>query len=195
MSEIELKCLCGQVQGTLRSVNPKAGTRVKCYCKSCQEFANHLDKGNHILDERGGSDIYQVAPNRITITTGGEHVKCLRLTPKGLLRWYASCCNTPIANTVSAKFPFVGIISPFIPPTEANQKLLGPIKAHAYPQYAKERLPEVWLQQTSLFRYTIKILFKIGMWKISGKGRPTPFFSQDGRPITKPKILNPSPPS
>ncbi len=38
----------------------------------------------------------------------------MRLTPMGLLRWYAGCCNTPIGNMVSARVPFIGIVHMFM---------------------------------------------------------------------------------
>lgn len=38
-----------------------------------------------------------------------ENLACLRLTDKGLLRWYSTCCQTPIGNTsANWKISFVG---------------------------------------------------------------------------------------
>ncbi len=53
-----------------------------------------------VLDERGGSQIIQVPPKNLTFTQGREVLASMRLTEKGLLRWYAGCCNTPIGNTL-----------------------------------------------------------------------------------------------
>ena len=108
--DIPLKCECRKVRGVATDVSAGAGTRVVCYCDDCQEFANYLDRGNTVLDEHGGTDIFQLAPARVTITQGREHIRCLHLTNKGTFRWYAGCCNTPIGNTRDASFPFVGMI-------------------------------------------------------------------------------------
>jgi len=111
MTAIPLKCQCGAVTGEVRNVTPKYGSRLVCHCSSCQAFANHIGAGEPTLDAQGGSDIYQTNPAQITFDTGAEHLKCLRLTPKGTIRWYTGCCQTPIGNTVSVKFPFIGMIT------------------------------------------------------------------------------------
>jgi len=72
--------------------------RCVCYCRDCQAFAHFLGKVDAILDERGGSEIIQVLPRNLTFTQGIELLACMRLTEKGLLRWYAACCNTPIGK-------------------------------------------------------------------------------------------------
>ena len=38
-------------------------------------------------------------PKFMTMTQGADRLTFLRMTEKGPLRWYASCCNTPIGNT------------------------------------------------------------------------------------------------
>jgi len=35
--------------------------------------------------------------SRLQIQQGLEQIRCLRLSEKGLYRWYAGCGNTPIA--------------------------------------------------------------------------------------------------
>ena len=47
-------------------------------------------------------------------TAGADAVRCISFSAK-VLRWYADCCRTPIANTaVSPRFPVVGLIHSFI---------------------------------------------------------------------------------
>ncbi|MBX2799781.1 MAG: hypothetical protein KTR31_19035 [Myxococcales bacterium] len=43
--------------------------------------------------------MFQFTPARITFTEGSEALRCMRLGPKGPLRWYTDCCKTPVANT------------------------------------------------------------------------------------------------
>lgn len=104
-----LRCRCGRLQGhvTLEGRN----TRVVCYCKDCQAFARFLDPAGRALDAQGGSDVVQLAPHRIHISQGAEHLAVMRLSPQGMLRWYAACCRTPIGNTLARHDrPFTGLL-------------------------------------------------------------------------------------
>src|SRR5512138_1141593 len=94
-----LKCSCGRVKGVI--ADAVVANHGVCYCRDCQAFAHFLGRPREILDERGGSDIVQVLPRWVTFTAGIGSLACMRLTPKGLLRWYAPCCNTPIGNTLA----------------------------------------------------------------------------------------------
>ena len=108
--QAELRCRCGEVRGQLVNASSRTVNRVVCYCDDCQAFAHHLGRAD-LLDARGGSDIVQVAPASLTFVQGQHRIEGLRLTPKGLFRWYTSCCNTPVGNTVSPTIPFVGVIA------------------------------------------------------------------------------------
>ena len=92
-------------------VSPSTGTRVICYCQSCQAFARFLG-GTGILDAHGGSDILQVSPSHVRITEGIDRLRSMRLTEKGLIRWYTDCCKTPVGNTIGGGFPFIGAERP-----------------------------------------------------------------------------------
>jgi Family of unknown function (DUF6151) len=62
-----------------------------------------------ILDVHGATDVIQTSPAQLTLTQGQEFLACMRLTEKGLLRWYAACCSTPIGNTLpNYRMSFVG---------------------------------------------------------------------------------------
>jgi len=108
--DVQLSCRCGQVHGRVRDAAPGTANRVVCYCDDCQAFAHHLGRAD-LLDAHGGSDIVQVAPASLVFERGSERIVGLRLTPTGLYRWYASCCNTPVGNTVGPSIPFVGIVA------------------------------------------------------------------------------------
>ena len=90
------------------------GTHVICYCADCQTFARHLGQSETALDADGGTEIFQTLPDAVRITRGADSLALLRLGPKGLMRWYAGCCNTPIANTLAnpRTLPFIGMILP-----------------------------------------------------------------------------------
>jgi Family of unknown function (DUF6151) len=63
-----------------------------------------------LLNDRGGSDSIQIAPAALRFTKGQDQIEGLRLTPKGLYRWYAKCCNTPVGNTRAPALPFVSML-------------------------------------------------------------------------------------
>ena len=192
MSNVDLKCQCGQIKGIARNISPQQGTRVVCYCKDCQAFASHLNTDTSIVNQYGGTDIYQLPPANIEISQGREQLKCLRLSPKGLYRWYAGCCNTPIANVVSHKIPLVGVIHNFIADPDLADQSLGPVKAHVNIQGASKRLPKEWVDKAAVYGYLAKVAAKLLIWKISGKGNPSPFFDQAGKPVSTP-IIHPGP--
>jgi hypothetical protein len=112
--DIPLRCRCSHVRGLARNVSPCGGLRFVCYCKDCQAFARCLDRAD-VLDAAGGSDIFQIPPARVGLTSGTDALRCLRLSATGVLRWYTACCATPIANTAPGpRFPAVALIHSFI---------------------------------------------------------------------------------
>jgi hypothetical protein len=111
MADIPLRCSCGRVRGVARAVLPSAGFRFVCYCNDCQPFARFLERPD-ILDAGGGMDIFQLPPGQVTFTAGLDALRCVRLSSK-VLRWFADCCRTPIANTAAdPRFPVPHRLSP-----------------------------------------------------------------------------------
>ncbi len=108
MNPHPLRCRCGRLQG---SVEPARSTqRVICYCRDCRAFAYHLG-GNDVLDAQGGTEIVASLPSKLRFDAGSDALACLSLSPRGLLRWYAACCGTPIANTPrNPKIAYVGLV-------------------------------------------------------------------------------------
>ena len=81
MTEINLSCRCGKVSGILHHTSPSIGHRLICYCESCRKFSNHLG-AEGVLDEHGGTDIYQVPIGHVKFTAGRDLLKCLKVTEK-----------------------------------------------------------------------------------------------------------------
>lgn len=190
MANMMLKCACGSVQGEMKNVSPKSGIRVVCYCDACQQFQKHLSCDDKYLNEHGGTELYQTAPAQISITSGQEKIACLRITSKGPFRWYASCCNTPIGNTMKASIPFVGVIQSFIDADETTrQEVMGSVRCEAQTQYAYDSLPKEIKRVGFPLNITLKIMSKILSWKIKGLAQPSPFFDSDGKAISKPKLI------
>src|SRR6218665_2143157 len=97
---IELECECGKVKGFTHT---DARSRFVCLCNDCQAYAVELGTAARTLDKNGGTEILPVYPADTKIVTGREQLRCLRLSDKGMYRWYADCCKTPIANVPEAR--------------------------------------------------------------------------------------------
>lgn len=150
--DLDLRCSCGRVHGILRGVSPASVNRLVCYCEGCQRYARALGRAAEILDEHGGSDIFQVSPASLEICSGGELIACLRQTPKGALRWYTRCCASPFVNTVASKsVPFMGVLCSAVGLGRGQvpqaERALGPVRASVH---AKRQLTLAERSQTVL---------------------------------------------
>lgn len=186
---VSLRCSCGAVRGVTKDIDANSGTRVVCYCDDCQAFANYLDRPDEILDEHGGTDIFQLPPSEIEITVGLEQIRCIKLSSKGTYRWYTACCKTPVGNTMGPKFPFVGVIHNFMDAIDRDQ-VLGLPRARVQAQHAKGSLPEGQAASGFPVGITLRIMSRMLGWKLKGKGSPTPFFDSNGTPVSEPQVLS-----
>ncbi|ORT49600.1 hypothetical protein ST37_14590 [Vibrio sp. qd031] len=190
MTDVKLSCKCGEVQGRLKDVTPKSGNRLICYCKDCRKFSNQFEHGKELLDEFGGSEAVQVAPSTFRIDKGMEHVACMRLTPKGMNRWYTSCCDTPIGTVPKPTIPFIGLLPSFIAPEHSLEQTFGPVIGTVYSEQAQNRQGNNPHLPKSSKLTLAKVAGQILLWKVIGKSKPNLFFDATGRPIVKPLILN-----
>lgn len=187
--DIKLKCSCGAVQGVAINLTPQNGNRLVCCCNDCQAFARHLEREADTLDEFGGTEIYQTSQSQVKITKGAKHLKSVRLTSKGLTRWYVDCCNTPVANTINASFPFAGIIHNFMNIKGDRAKALGPVLAHVQTQHALGN--PTYPNQAKKFPlgFMLKMMSKIAGWKLKGMHKPSVFFDDEGKPSSQPVVI------
>ena len=182
-----IQCKCGCLKGSV--ADPKATNRVTCYCRDCQAFAHFL--GGKILDSCGGTDIVQTLPKNISFTQGTDVLACMRLTEAGLLRWYTTCCNTPIGNTLpSYKLSFIGLVHTCLKSSETTlDNSFGAVSTRVNTRYAKRELES---KPTGLIGTVLRNMFSILRARIDGSYKHTPFFSaESGMPIVSPKILSP----
>ncbi|HEX4939342.1 MAG TPA: DUF6151 family protein [Candidatus Kapabacteria bacterium] len=183
-----IQCSCGAVKGNLS--NTRDINRCVCYCRDCQAFAHFLGRQTDILDSRGGSDIVQTLPKYVSFSAGTEHLACMRLTDKGLLRWYASCCNTPIGNTApNFSMSFVGLVHNCLEAGGASMDaVFGPVSAHVNTENARGG---VRVKSKGFAKTLLKVLGMVARARIDGSYRKTPFFNvEKGMPIVTPTILN-----
>ena len=188
LSEIKLECLCGKVKGNTKNVNANSGTRIVCCCDDCQKFAQYLNRENDILDQYGGTDLFQMPMSHLNVIEGNELIGCIRLSDKGMHRWYAKCCNTPIGNTLGAGVPFIGVVHNFMANTHTRDMDLGESRGHIQTKFALKTVPQ--RKQGSSFKVNMRSLFKLIVWKINGFNKPSVFFNENGEAIAKPNILN-----
>ncbi|MDJ1185153.1 DUF6151 family protein [Roseofilum casamattae] len=183
-----IQCRCGRLQGSVADV--KTANRVVCYCQDCQAFAHFLGRSSEILDRYGGTDIVQTLPKHVSFTQGTEVLACMRLTETGLLRWYTSCCNTPIGNTLpSYKMSFVGLVHNCLESSDVTlDNSFGPVCSHVHAKYAKgEPKPKQVGFTAAIARNMARILKA----RIDGSYKQTPFFSADSEmPAASPTLLS-----
>jgi hypothetical protein len=177
--DLELGCRCGQIHGWVRGVAPNAVNRAVCYCDDCQAFMHHIGRVD-LLDEHGGSDIVQVAPACVSYDRGAERIVGVRLGPKGMHRWYASCCKTPLGNTMATPgLPFIGLSPEVFRGLDARRldEVFGAPRGKVFGQFATNGAPEGSTRLPSkLIFNTVRLVLG---WKLGGKTWPHPFFERD----------------
>jgi hypothetical protein len=183
-----LQCRCGAVKGTVES--KYTGNRGICYCLDCQAFAHFLGREKEVLDERGGTEVVQTLPRAVTFLQGAEKLACMRLTSKGLLRWYTSCCGTPIGNTLATpKVSFIGLVHLCLRNPQAPlDKAFGPLRNWVNVNSARGTpKPKAGGTLPAMVRL-IGMMLKA---RFNGDYRSTPFFRMDaGSPVVVPRILS-----
>jgi hypothetical protein len=162
-------------------------TRLVCYCDDCQAFLHHLGRAD-LLDAHGGTDIVQVAPSSLSFHRGAEYIVGLCLSPKGLNRWYASCCKTPLGNTVGPAIPFVGIVAQTFEGGNdgcSADDYFGPPIGAIMGKYAVGTAPE---GSTKLnLRLLARAIRNVLGWRLTGRTWPHPFFDRATRAPSYPR--------
>lgn len=182
---LTIQCRCGALTGEALDVDPT--WYGVCYCADCQAFARAL-RSHDTLDEDGGTAILQMGPSHVRFTAGVEHLACLRLGPKGLMRWYAGCCDTPIGNTLAKPgLPFVGLIHDCWTDADGRRaKDVGPASWRVNAASALTDAPS----DEHLVRSVWRAFSMMAGERLSGRYRNTPFFDAEGRPIVEPRVLS-----
>lgn len=190
---ILLQCSCGAVEGVLRDVSPRRGTRVTCYCRDCQAFARYLGRDADILDAHGGSDIFQTLPSLLKLTKGADHLACIRLTPKGILRWHTKCCRSPIGNTAPTRaLSFVGLLAANLKSGANDPGLddaIGLSRGAVFKKYAQGDVSDA--PSAPVPPLILASVMRMLGARLSGAYKTTPFFDEHGAPAAEPYILSP----
>jgi hypothetical protein len=183
---MQLRCRCGTVTGKMDA--SRAYARATCYCKDCRAFARFLGQPG-VLDASGGTDIVATAPAAVRFTAGSEHVACMSLSPKGLLRWYASCCRTPLGNTPrDPKLLYAGLVTAcFDAAPQTVDAAFGP----------RDRVVINTGSATAPVRAAPLAFLMGGLRIFAGligarlrHERTSPFFDANGRPLREPDVIS-----
>lgn len=179
MTVAEWSCECG---ATRAGIDLGDGSRLVCYCDDCQAFLRALGAEDR-LDPAGGTDLFQTTPDRIEVTAGKENLACLRLTDKGPLRWSASCCDAPFANSLTTRqVPFVSVHVSGI----AARDTLGEVVARVNRKFATARVEG---RKGALGPIVWAILRRAATARLTRRHRDTPFFDDKGRPVAEVRRL------
>lgn len=131
MTDLAFSCACGTVTGVVKDVGPGEGDHVYCHCSDCQSVPKLLGAEDRILDEAGGTELYQTRCARLAFHSGRDQLAGLHMTDKPTLRWYAKCCDTPMFNTyANGKLPYTTVL---VANCEASgRSALGPVRGHLF---------------------------------------------------------------
>jgi hypothetical protein len=144
-------------------------------------------------------------PGRVKLTAGADSLRCLCLGDRGVFRWYAECCRTPIANTAGAGFPVIGVIHSFMDQKFLDQDfmdhladgrsrddVLGPPLCRIHERSATSPLPPTAPGPLSFGLVARRAAKALGWW-VRGLNRPSPFFDDHtNAPRSVPRVLTPS---
>jgi hypothetical protein len=191
-AQIPLRCRGGAVRGAANDISPQTGSHIVCYCDDCQAYCRFLGRDD-IVDTHGGTRIFQLAPAQVIISQGQEQLVCMRLSDKGMIRWYTQCCRTPVGNTMPMPgLPFVGIVAVFMDFGDdggARDAVLGKPIARVMGKYARggaapDTHPNI---PASLLLRSVYLLARA---RLAGKHRPSVFFDVEAkRPRVPPQVL------
>lgn len=188
---VALSCRCGKVRGEVSGVAPDRINRVICYCDDCRAYAHFLERPD-VLDRHGGTDIVQVQGTTVRFTEGFDQVKSMRLSPKGMIRFYAGCCHTPVGNTIAAIIPFAGIVRGCLDEglraAGGEASVLGPAEG-CNGKLAVHGKPE-GVHDAASAGLVLRIARRIAKWKYRSLGQRSAYFDDAGKPTVTPRVLD-----
>ncbi len=187
VNPLQLRCACGAIEGEL-SAQAAAG-RAVCYCRDCRAAQRWLDPARG-LDAAGGVSIIAVQQSRLRLLRGAGDLACLRLSPKGMARWYCPHCRTALGNTpATAGFRFVGLNRTWFPQDDATlDAALGPVRWQSFKTAAIGPVPP--LPRSKGGSGLLGVVARTALDRFRRVGEANPFFTQDGQLRASPTVLS-----
>jgi Family of unknown function (DUF6151) len=182
------RCACGTMRGSF-DAQPTGTGRVRCYCDDCQAYARWLGRDD-TTDSYGGTDVVQSWPSQLRIDEGHEALGLLRLSSKGLFRWYATCCRAPLANSFGhTRIAFTGVMRNRLdaPDAEIDQRFGPAIGVQG--RFAPGGVPPGAVKSATVgVMWGGGSLLLRGWW--AGGQSPSPFFDAQGQPLVAATVLD-----
>jgi hypothetical protein len=181
------QCRCGTLRGEI--VETRRGLRATCYCGDCQAYAHLLGNPATVLDPLGGTDVVATPASNVRLTAGAEALACVSLSPRGLLRWYARCCNTPVANTPRDwKLPYTGMVHSCLRQPVPLEQSYPEVQLRVNTHGAVSKPPAA-RGLAGMARFA-GMMLRLAAMRLSGRYRKTPFFDGEGRPVVVPTVAS-----
>jgi hypothetical protein len=176
------QCRCGTLRGEVDE--PHRAMRAVCYCRDCRTYAHWLGQPQEVLDAVGGTDIVATHSRYVRLTAGAPQLACMSLSPKGLLRWYARCCDTPIANIPRDwKLPYVGLVHTCLERVQPLEASFPPVQMDINTKSALGPAPHRGGPAT-MARFGAMVL-RLAAARLTGSYRAGPFFDASGTPVAR----------
>lgn len=176
---LAFSCKCGALCGSITDHARRRGTHLICHCKDCRAaelFHNRPDPAPN------GVALFQTVPDAISISRGRDQLALMRMSPKGVMRWYARCCGTPMFNTLARpQLPFVGILANCIP----ERDRLGRVQAVGFMPTPGAGAPRHKGAMFMVWRLMIRMIAS----RLSGRWKETPFFDIETGNPSQPAIV------
>ncbi len=192
--DLAVRCACGALRGRALDVHPGATNRVACHCRGCRAYAAHMQREAELFDAHGGMDVFQISPAALVFDDGLEHLGCLRMTPKGALRWHARCCGTPIAGGLDRRgVPFASLHPVCIDRAALSAPLddyIGPVRVRVNGRFPRREVRALKAGLGALLPMIVRYGAMCLKWIIRGDHRRSPFFDREtARPIVEPTVV------
>ena len=187
-ADLPFSCTCGRFKAILHDVGPDEGDRLTCYCADCRDFVRVIGRAD-LLDANGGNAVYQTRVAKLEILEGADVLATLHMTEKPTMRWYASCCNTPLFNTLpKAKPPFLSVNTSAFDQARVAAAL-GPSKGDFLAQEAEPPLAHP--RTVSKFKLALGFFPRLFKDLFSGDWRKSPLFDPASlEPMAKPRRVS-----
>jgi hypothetical protein len=183
-----IRCRCGAFEAEL--ARPSLGIRAICYCTDCQTYAHFLGLPDGMLDMQGGTEIVAVQPMQVSFKRGWEYVECMSLSDRGTLRWYTSCCKTPIGNMPrDIRRSHLGLVHTCLDSEGSSlDATFGPVTMTVHSSGTKT---ETRRKTGTAFASAVLRYLALRAWsRISGSYRVNPFLAgPSGDPVARPRNL------
>jgi hypothetical protein len=144
-----------------------------------------------VLDANGGTAVIQTWPARVALDAA-DPLRLGRLSQRGLLRWYAGCCNTPVANTFGGwpRLPFVGLHARFVDPARAaDLDAIFGASVGVQGRFAPGGCPP-GVHPSASVATIARALSLLGRGFLRGAHHPNPFLTAQGRPRAEARVLS-----